>query len=129
MKKLLISLLALIYFTVSSGMMMNIHYCMGKMSSVKVGMFLNKNCRNCKGTDHRGCCHTESRLIKIEDNQQVSHADYSFSVPVKILPAAIWQVIDCPAVTLSSSLVLDNPSHSPGLLSQDINILHCVYRI
>jgi hypothetical protein len=129
MKKFLILLLALIYFTVSSGMVMNIHYCMGKVSSVKVGILFNKNCRNCKGNDHKGCCRTETRLIKIADNQQVAHADYSFSVPVKILPAVTWQMIDCPVKTLNNNLVFNNPSQSPGILSQDINTLHCVFRI
>jgi hypothetical protein len=73
-KKILILIVAMLYLTVSSGLAMNIHYCMGKISSVTFGHKKDHSdgtCGKCgmdKTENH--CCSDETQFIKLTDSQQ-----------------------------------------------------------
>jgi hypothetical protein len=81
MKKLIVAFVAILYFTVSSGVVVNLHYCMGKLSSTKIDV-LAKNLCGCKTKKTRGCCKTTHKLLKIEDSHKFSVNDYSIQTPV-----------------------------------------------
>lgn len=128
MKKFSIAILAVIYFTISCGIVFNVHYCMGKLSAVKVDL-LAKNLCGCGSEDgkEKKCCKTEHKLVKLEDNHKASFADYVFQAPVadiarlnNFLQATILPEID----------TNDFHNHSPPLLIQeDTYLLNCVFRI
>jgi hypothetical protein len=60
-------LVTLLYMTVTSGMAISIHYCMGEVSSVALGAAPAKDapCGTC-GMDE-GCCHQETGMVKLSD--------------------------------------------------------------
>lgn len=82
MKKFTIAILAIIYFTMTSGIVFNVHYCRGKISSVKVDL-LAKNLCGCKKKEtNKGCCKTEHKLVKLEDTHKAAATNYSCEIPV-----------------------------------------------
>jgi hypothetical protein len=93
MKKLLISTIAMFYLTVSSGLAMNIHYCMGKISSVSFGHEANHNdgsCSKCgmsKTENH--CCNDETQFVKLTDDQQVSKDPTHFTQTAYTIPVHV----------------------------------------
>jgi hypothetical protein len=83
MKKALFSIFSLIYFVVASGVAVNIHYCMGQLSSVDYAY--NKGngdtCGKCGMENKKGCCHNESKFVKLTDDQQLAKAGITFEKP------------------------------------------------
>ena len=69
MKKFLAFIVAIIYLTVSTGFIVNVHYCMGKVSSVKLEKPAKQCC--CK-KKHKNCCKTEQKIVKLNSNTKFS---------------------------------------------------------
>ncbi|MES2005784.1 MAG: hypothetical protein V4450_14795 [Bacteroidota bacterium] len=128
MKRSLIAILAILYFTISSGVVVNIHYCMGKMSSVKLQSYSGNGCTICgKKTAPGKCCKTESKLIKLEDAQKASYADYVLQTPVTVVTNDL-NLLQTPFYNAADRVL--PAGHSPPLLSQqDTYLRNCVFRI
>lgn len=83
MKKLFISLFAVIYLVIASGMVMNIHYCMGNITSVTFNHERDNddgNCNKCgmdKTENH--CCTNDTQFVKIIDAQQITQQAIDFN--------------------------------------------------
>jgi CDGSH-type Zn-finger protein len=126
MKRFTVAILAIIYFTISTGMVINMHYCMGKLRSVNVDV-LAKNLCGCGKKETKGCCKTEHKLVKLEDNHKASVADFIFQSPVCILQNT-YSLINTPLINVNEQTAYNN--HSPPLLSQqDTYLRNCVFRI
>jgi hypothetical protein len=89
-KKLFISIIAVIYLVVTTGMVVNIHYCMGKISSIS---FSHENdhkdgsCSKCgmnKTENH--CCTDDVKYVKITDAHQSAQTDISEAGSVSTVP-------------------------------------------
>ncbi len=128
MKRLFATLLALIYFSVSSGMVMNMHYCMGRLSSVKLAVLPSANCACGKKSEKKGCCKTEVKVVKIEDAQQKSvAADVFFPLTVAVPVSHLNLLL---ASFYTTQLSVASPAHAPPPLSeQDTYLRNCVFRI
>lgn len=48
--------------------MVNVHYCMGEVASVNYGHEKEHACDKCGMEQKDGCCHTEHKIIKSEDD-------------------------------------------------------------
>jgi hypothetical protein len=111
--------------TVASGIVLNIHYCMGKFSEVDYGYSINDKCGKCGMENKTGCCHNEAKFIKLTDDQQIAKADISFTQ----FPAEINTVY----INLSQSLqgIEKNLQyHSPPDKRQSqVYLQNCVFRI
>jgi CDGSH-type Zn-finger protein len=126
MKRFTVTILALLYFTISTGMVVNIHYCMGKVSSVNVDV-LAKNLCACGKKQTKGCCKTEHKFIKLEDNHKASFADVVLNVPAQDIEHS-YNLINAPLIGLTDKAAFNN--HSPPILyQQDIYLQNCVFRI
>ena len=55
------------YLTTTSGVIMNIHYCMGRLASINYGAKQDNSCGQCGMEQKKDCCHTEHQLIKTDD--------------------------------------------------------------
>ena len=107
MKKLLLSILTIIYLTVSSGVAMEIQYCMGKKAGIDIYQSGEDKCGRCGMTEKKGgCCSDEHKFYKLADahknvfndynayqapavfiNEYICFSERSFSIiPVNILP-------------------------------------------
>ena len=128
MKRLVAALLAFIYLTVSSGMVMNSHYCMGKLSSVSLSVLPSAKCVCGTKMTKKSCCRTEVKLVKVEDAQQKAVvADVSFPLTIA-LPVTDLNLLHSSYYTTQPVIV--SQAHAPPLLSeQDTYLQNCVFRI
>lgn len=85
-------MLALLYITISSGVMVNIHYCMGEISSVKYGVDKKAACGTCGMDKKEGCCHVDHKFLKSGDQQLESNnaVDFQSTVIIADLPQPIY---------------------------------------
>ena len=131
MKKVSVILLAILYFAISSGMIVNMHYCMNRFSSADFELAgSKKQCETCgmnKAKSH-GCCHDEIKLVKLQDDQNrqsLGSFDVSVFQAVAIVPSQF---------IVTSFYNADETNHhkdyAPPLRNrQDANLLNCVFRI
>jgi len=124
MRKILTILLLAVYITLTSGVSLNVHYCMGEQSSVAIGHKDNKSCSTC-GMDNKGCCHDDFRVVKLTDNHQLPILQEDLQ-KLSLTPPE-------PVVDHFSGLPLEEryklqQDHSPPL-RHSLNILYCVFRI
>ena len=68
MKKLAASILLLIYFTVTTGFVVSVHYCMNKLDSIQLGDNSSEECGKCgmHVEDSGGCCKDDVKLVKMQ---------------------------------------------------------------
>lgn len=124
MKRLLAILLAAIYITTTSGIVISTHYCMGEISAVALGQQDNNTCGTC-GMENEGCCHDDLSVLKLTDNHQFS----VLSVDVPSFEAPVLHHM-APELDpwLSGSKPAQVSNNSPPLAFSR-NTLYCVFRI
>lgn len=89
LKKAAISAIVVLYFIVTSGVVMNIHYCMGSISSITFS-HSEKNddhCGKCgmKKTESH-CCKEEFKTLKLNDLHQASNTAFELAAVSNALP-------------------------------------------
>ena len=83
MKKYLLVILTILYIGVSSGIILNIHHCMGKI--VEVELWQNDTCPSCKEKKQAGhCCSTETQLVKMTVYQDINQVPAIYYTPVTL---------------------------------------------
>jgi len=126
MKRSLVAILAIIYITISSGVIVNIHYCMGKVSGVDIGTLAEKKC-GCGKMASKGCCKSEFKVVKLEDAQKASYAGFIIHTPVTPL---VTELNTFQVSSFNACNILHANIHSPPLISrQDTYLQNCVFRI
>jgi hypothetical protein len=89
-KKAAIGILALLYVISTSGVVVNVHYCMGALTSVSYGDTDAGRCGKCGMKQKSGCCHSELKLVKLNDvHQQTVKAEQTG--PEALLPVAFFE--------------------------------------
>lgn len=129
MKRIWVTILLLAYFTVSSGFVVNLHYCMGDLAGVEIGHPEQKDCGKCGMPLKKkaGCCEDAVKVLKVEQDQSaaifaVFHFGVAQDLPVPaFFPFAPAEQVAC---------YLATPAHAPPPISlQDIYLYNCVFRI
>lgn len=128
MKKIYIGILAVLYMAVSSGIAMELHYCMGDRAGIELYGSTSDKCGKCGMTDKTtGCCHDEFKFYKIGDSHKTVVNDINFSAnEIAITNNHFiynWQV---PDNTDLISLRNDSP---PDYAAPSACIMNCVFRI
>lgn len=94
MKRLLITVLAVFYLSVSSGATVHFHYCMGELIEWGLSDDASKsadNCDNCgmkKGVSE-DCCKDQKQEFKLKESQKASFSTVQAKVidlPAKVYP-------------------------------------------
>jgi hypothetical protein len=130
MKKAIASISFVCYLAVTSGILVNFHYCMNQLASTQFFVTENKSCPKCGMHINKshGCCHDKVAIIKMEVDQKATsnivfelptlqHADHLYS---EFFVASYNNVDE----------VRHFQNHSPPLLSdQDTYLQNCVFRI
>lgn len=127
MKRLVATCLSLVYLAMVSGVVVNTHYCMGKVASVAIGHSDSDRCDDC-GMANTGCCKDEVKVVKIADTHSYSAPHYQIEKPESRQVATVhssepsWSgcLDGIPAIEKGPPLVLDGRDHC---------ILHRVFRI
>jgi hypothetical protein len=129
LKRLFIAILAFFYLGIASGVMVNVHYCMGQLASVDYGhQAEGGDCGKCgMPDDNNACCHTESTLVKLQDDHQVSGVHFFFKQP-EVLPSytPLYEVKEVFAIASQSYSNIHAP---PDGLPHTIYLYNCVFRI
>lgn len=129
MKKVLTIVIAFLYLAVSSGLVVEIHYCMGKKvgSTISVTEKETHFCDKC-GMDSQsnGCCHNDLKFYKLQDSHKQVSAYYIINAPVAILPSYDTFNAAVATVTNHKTVLCNSPPNSgqPSLC-----VLNCVFRI
>ena len=126
MKKTVAFILAFMYLGLTSGLAVNIHYCMGKIADVRLDNYKETSCK-CDKKTAMPCCNHQYELVKINDAHQQVAADYSFKTPEITLHTFdnLMAILSLPQTQQEV-----NVAHAPPLLSPpDIYIQNCVFRI
>jgi hypothetical protein len=128
MKKLLVSILAVVYLTVSSGAIINMHYCMGKLMAVDMKQEQKGSCGTCgmEKEGHKGCCKDEQKKLQIEKDQKISESSFQLLNFVSDISVSAYSYF-----SYVQSIAIDYPvSHAPpDLGAVPIFIRNCNFRI
>jgi hypothetical protein len=130
MKKIALFILAIIYFAVSSGVVINLHYCMDRFASADFGLTNSgRFCDKCNMPKKQGnnCCHDQVKLIKLHADQHKAGFSFRLSSLEKMLVKT--QVFNF-SLSCDNAVTNKNLAHSPPLPNrQDTYLRNCVFRI
>jgi len=131
MKKILAIVVACMYLAITSGLVLQIHYCMGKEvgSSVKFAETGTHACSKCGMENAKNkCCHDEVKFIKLQDVHKQATTEYQFASP-----AALPQTFNCidPLLRFNTGAaeICDNSPPGDDSSQPPIFLLHGVFRI
>lgn len=79
MKKLFSVFTVALYFTMTCGVLINQHYCMGRFQSFNLYSVDKHECSNCgmPMDQSQGCCKNEVKIVKVQNDQDVSSISFS----------------------------------------------------
>jgi hypothetical protein len=138
MKKVLLSILAIVYLSTSMGATVRLHYCMGRLVSWGLTEHAGKSCGLCGmqkmpasgdcSMEAKSCCHEESMHVKNDkDQQSAQEVIRVITAPSALaeLPQPVW-----PDAVIASP-VKDQPlSHRPPLVDLlPVYLRNCNLRI
>lgn len=127
MKKLFLIILSILYLIVACGFVVNIHYCMGRVSNIDYAYNNSKTCGRCGMENKNGCCHSEFKIIKISDDQQTAKAN----IHIVQQPAVInYFAVNILQVVQGLEKITSSQYYSPPDKRLSAIYLHdCVFRI
>lgn len=131
MKKILAISVAIMYLAITSGLVLQIHYCMGRQvgSSIKFADTETHKCGKCGMQNARNkCCHDDVKIIKLQDVHKQVTADFLIQPP----PATEkeFSLID-PLLQFNnaSAEVCNNSPPEDDFNGTPLFLLHGVFRI
>jgi hypothetical protein len=127
MKKIFTGILAFVYITIASGVAVNIHYCMGKLSGVDYNYSAGNKCDKCGMENKKGCCHNEFKIVKLGDDQQLAKANINFlQAPVLLNNFSV----DFSQPIQGNEKILALQYHSPPDYKGSLVYLYnCIFRV
>ena len=132
MKKLIVSILAIVYLSTSTGGNIQLHYCMGKLADWGLGHKKHETCDECgmekSIAKDNGCCRDEHKFLKNHTDQKTSQALFQMMQSGSTaLPESFYEI---PHINISS-VTEENPiSHAPPRSSIiAVYILNCSFLI
>jgi hypothetical protein len=128
MKKILVGILTVVYMVVSSGIAMEIHYCMGKKAGQDFYGTYNDKCGKCGMKGKKGgCCNDEHKFVKLEDSHKNVYNTIDFAIKeiavVTTYPLYNWQLPN------DVTVVVVNNHSPPDYTGPSASIMNCVFRI
>ena len=126
MRKTAILLLTILYLTMSSGVIVNFHYCMGDLAEVEWGLKHDDTCPKCGMKDAEGCCENKYEVVKLEQEHQMTKL-------ASLMPPA-YVAVEPSSPALPSLSTLPASSVSPYLSFDEYSgieryVLYRVFRI
>lgn len=128
MKKGTAAILLIFYIAASTGIVINLHYCMSRFDTLQLGASKTEVCGKCGmlTKSSNGCCHDQVKIIKLQDDQQLTSISFRFNAPVATDLSVLYFINEA-VFTNINKLALNN--HSPPLSKQDTYLQNCVFRI
>jgi len=128
MKKVYIGILAVLYLAVTSGVALELHYCMGDKAGMDLYGAAGETCGKCGMTEkNTGCCHDEFKFFKISDSHKTVSNDIDLSASCTAVFSDYciynWQMPDRTVL----HAVNNHAPPDPG--GPSACILNCIFRI
>ncbi len=128
MKKIYIGILAFVYMAVSSGIALELHYCMGDKAGMELFGSSSDSCGRCGMTEKdTGCCHDEYKFYKLSDSHKTVSNDIDLAASsFKVVNDHYiydWQMPDNTALTAVNNYSPPDHTAPPAC------IMNCVFRI
>lgn len=128
MKKVYTGILAILYMAVTSGIAVELHYCMGDKAGMELYGSSSPTCGKCGMTDKdNGCCHDDYKFYKISDSHKTVSNDIDFSAPTfAVLNDQYvynWQVPS------NSVFTAENNHSPPDYTAPSACIMNCIFRL
>lgn len=131
MKKLLVTILALIYLGSSTGAVMHLHYCMGKLAETSFSKNTNPTCGKCgmkTSQKKTGCCKDETKFVKNEQDQKASLSQFEFQqLAIAFQPVAFFH-LSTPVLS-NQLLIAYAPNAPPDLHAPAVYLRVCSFLI
>lgn len=139
MKKLLVTILALVYLTTSIGATVHLHYCMEKLVGWELTTEGNetKGCSYCGMTaahdqhcenQGQGCCKDEVKQVKLDNDQKIGEFAFHFSpIPAETITATYINVPVASFSLLTQKYPVNNALRRCGDIS--LFVLNSVFLI
>ena len=128
MKKILSIFIAMMYLATSSGLALQVHYCMDKITGTSLALDHEQACNKCgMKKASNPCCKDEFKFVKLQDAHKLLISDYQVNAPV----AEINSTYYTPSFSVYNPDISGRSiAHSPpGVTGYSLHILHCVFRI
>lgn len=130
MARVLLTISVFIYLFFSNGWVLDVHYCMNKVSSVHLFETKPEQCSQCgmDADESKGCCHDEDQVIKlVQDQRTPKSLHYTFTAPA-IMGAATDLIAS--AIVFKNEQQLVRVAHDPPKYpSQELYLLNRVFRL
>lgn len=126
MKRVLATILAIIYFSASTGATVHMHYCMGKIYSVNLTKG-EDDCNKCGMENSNNCCDYQMKTVKLDDSHNAVTNDINLAAPVAILDNAQGSILT--NISLAAPSFATNNNSPPGWSGSSLYILHCIFRL
>jgi len=128
-KKLLISILLAVFMISSSGLAIELHYCMGRLAEIELPGEEHDRCGLCGMKDQAGCCHDELKFYKLDDSYKHIQNDISLAQPVKFISGSDL-ITDYFTTLFSFQKSAYGHFHGPpGISGKERCDLYCIYRL
>jgi hypothetical protein len=127
MKKILFAILTILYMSITSGIAMDIHYCMGK--EIGFDLYGNDNdvCNKCGMKHKKGCCGDEHKFYKLSDSHKNVSNDINLSTAVVAIVTNYSFYNSRPIAAIAKKTIANNSP--PGNNKPALRILNGVFRI
>lgn len=131
MKRLAIIFMSLYYLLITSGFVVNVHYCMGSFAGVEWGADAHSDvCSKCGMEENDFCCKTDQQHYKLDSEHQPSFANFLIAVDVVDDVVALPFYQDFLSPLLTDKAVLSNLYHAPpDPKLNEVFLYHCNFRI
>ena len=120
------AILLLVYFTVSTGFSLSVHYCMDEFESAQIGSSGDDVCGSCGMHKDDGCCREELKVVKLNTSHVISQATTIDLNQIEI-PTLYSDLIF--TSLLNNSRPFPITDHGPPLGGNDVYLRNCVFRI
>jgi hypothetical protein len=94
MKRILVSILAIVYLAATAGATVHMHYCMGDLAGWSLMDSKKDECPYCgmekKSAGNKGCCKDEHHKVQLEQDQNTAAVNMVFAPAVAILPSPVY---------------------------------------
>jgi len=132
MKRVIVTVLALFYLGLSSGMTVHFHYCMDKLVELGFSAPEKAKCSFCgmlkKESSKKSCCKDDYKQAKVDHSQKPVQVNYETQqLPATLLKTGIWEARTFSLPLETGKAALNNAPPEKQLIP--VFIRNCNYRI
>lgn len=126
MKRLFTFFIAVLYLGVSSGVALQVHYCMDEVAAFTVMPKPSDKCDTC-GMKGNSCCRDEVTFLKLQDDHKQQAFNFEAQKFVASLPEVL--ILSDHSSCKTRAVTAFTDSSPPPLSPQKKHILHCRYNV